>query len=105
MQCHLLQTGGLDDHGRMAASSLFESTSPTACLVNGQAASFVWPRLGLAATAAAPVSVCRCQADQECAPAVIDNLVKGASGQALQNLNLLMGQPESTGLLQQALFP
>lgn len=36
---------------------------------------------------------------------VIDNLVKGASGQALQNLNLLMGWSEDTGLLQQPLFP
>ncbi|EFJ17635.1 hypothetical protein SELMODRAFT_268455 [Selaginella moellendorffii] len=36
---------------------------------------------------------------------VIDNLVKGASGQAVQNLNLMMGFPESTGLLQQPLFP
>eukprot|EP00271_Cylindrocystis_brebissonii_P010541 TRINITY_DN26748_c0_g1_i1.p1 TRINITY_DN26748_c0_g1~~TRINITY_DN26748_c0_g1_i1.p1 ORF type:complete len:420 (+),score=92.02 TRINITY_DN26748_c0_g1_i1:184-1443(+) len=37
--------------------------------------------------------------------AVIDNLVKGASGQALQNLNLMMGHPETTGLLQQPMFP
>lgn len=36
---------------------------------------------------------------------VIDNLVKGASGQALQNLNLMMGFPENTGLLYQPLFP
>ncbi|PKI39290.1 hypothetical protein CRG98_040346 [Punica granatum] len=36
---------------------------------------------------------------------VIDNLVKGASGQALQNLNLMMGYPETTGLLSQPLFP
>ena len=36
---------------------------------------------------------------------VIDNLVKGASGQALQNMNLIMGVPETTGLLQQAMFP
>ncbi|PQQ01927.1 putative N-acetyl-gamma-glutamyl-phosphate reductase chloroplastic [Prunus yedoensis var. nudiflora] len=36
---------------------------------------------------------------------VIDNLVKGASGQALQNLNVMMGFPESTGLLYQPLFP
>ncbi len=28
----------------------------------------------------------------------IDNLVKGAAGQAVQNLNLLMGWPETTGL-------
>lgn len=36
---------------------------------------------------------------------VIDNLVKGASGQALQNLNLMMGFPEYTGLQHQPLFP
>ncbi|MFZ9035814.1 MAG: N-acetyl-gamma-glutamyl-phosphate reductase [Francisellaceae bacterium] len=29
---------------------------------------------------------------------VIDNLIKGASGQALQNLNLMMGWPEDLGL-------
>lgn len=29
---------------------------------------------------------------------VIDNLVKGASGQAVQNMNILCGLPESTGL-------
>ncbi|KAK1358774.1 putative N-acetyl-gamma-glutamyl-phosphate reductase, chloroplastic [Heracleum sosnowskyi] len=36
---------------------------------------------------------------------VIDNLVKGASGQAIQNLNLMMGIPETTGLLYLPLFP
>lgn len=35
----------------------------------------------------------------------IDNLVKGASGQALQNLNLMMGLPENMGLQYQPLFP
>lgn len=36
---------------------------------------------------------------------VIDNLVKGASGQAVQNMNLLAGLPETTGLLGAAMFP
>ncbi len=36
---------------------------------------------------------------------VIDNLVKGASGQAIQNMNLMAGWPEATGLDQQPLFP
>ena len=36
---------------------------------------------------------------------VIDNLVKGASGQAVQNMNLMFGLPETTGLSQQPLFP
>ena len=35
----------------------------------------------------------------------IDNLVKGASGQAVQNMNVMAGQPEATGLEQVALFP
>jgi N-acetyl-gamma-glutamyl-phosphate reductase len=30
---------------------------------------------------------------------VIDNLVKGAAGQAVQNLNLMLGFPETSGLL------
>lgn len=36
---------------------------------------------------------------------VIDNLVKGASGQALQNANLLFGLPETTNLEGTAIFP
>lgn len=36
---------------------------------------------------------------------VIDNLVKGASGQALQNMNLMLGLPETAGLEQPGLFP
>jgi N-acetyl-gamma-glutamyl-phosphate reductase len=36
---------------------------------------------------------------------VIDNLVKGASGQAVQNMNIMFGMPESTGLGQLALLP
>jgi len=36
---------------------------------------------------------------------VIDNLVKGASGQAVQNMNLMFGFPETTGLVQPALVP
>jgi N-acetyl-gamma-glutamyl-phosphate reductase len=35
----------------------------------------------------------------------IDNLVKGAAGQAIQNMNLLFGLPETTGLQQAAIFP
>ncbi|MBB4268173.1 N-acetyl-gamma-glutamyl-phosphate reductase [Roseospira visakhapatnamensis] len=36
---------------------------------------------------------------------VIDNLVKGASGQAIQNMNVMMGLPEAAGLDQAPLFP
>ncbi len=35
----------------------------------------------------------------------LDNLVKGAAGQAVQNMNLLFGLPETLGLEQTALFP
>ena len=37
--------------------------------------------------------------------AVEDNLVKGAAGQAIQNMNLMLGLPETAGLLQPALMP
>jgi len=36
---------------------------------------------------------------------VIDNLVKGASGQAVQNMNLMFGLPETMGLEQIAVVP
>lgn len=36
---------------------------------------------------------------------VIDNLVKGAAGQAVQNMNLMFGLPERTGLEAVALLP
>lgn len=35
----------------------------------------------------------------------LDNLVKGSAGQAIQNMNLVFGWPETTGLEQIALFP
>ena len=36
---------------------------------------------------------------------VIDNLTKGAAGQAVQNMNIMYGLPETTGLEQIALMP
>ena len=35
----------------------------------------------------------------------LDNLVKGAAGQAVQNMNLLFGLPETEGLLMPPVFP
>jgi N-acetyl-gamma-glutamyl-phosphate reductase len=35
----------------------------------------------------------------------LDNLTKGASGQAVQNMNVMLGLPETAGLEQVALFP
>ena len=36
---------------------------------------------------------------------VIDNLVKGAAGQAVQNMNLMFGLDETTGLESIGLYP
>jgi N-acetyl-gamma-glutamyl-phosphate reductase len=36
---------------------------------------------------------------------VIDNLVKGASGQAVQNMNVVCGFDETLALTQEPLFP
>jgi len=35
----------------------------------------------------------------------IDNLIKGAAGQAVQNMNLMFGMPETAGLRAVALYP
>lgn len=43
--------------------------------------------------------------DQVVILSAIDNLVKGASGQAVQNMNLMFGLPENTGLEHIALMP
>jgi N-acetyl-gamma-glutamyl-phosphate reductase len=37
--------------------------------------------------------------------AALDNLVKGAAGQAIQAMNLMLGLPETTGLMGAGLFP
>jgi N-acetyl-gamma-glutamyl-phosphate reductase len=37
--------------------------------------------------------------------AAIDNLVKGAAGQAIQNMNLMLGLHENQGLLLPPVFP
>ena len=36
---------------------------------------------------------------------VLDNLVKGSAGQAIQNMNVVFGLEETAGLLQLPLFP
>jgi N-acetyl-gamma-glutamyl-phosphate reductase len=36
---------------------------------------------------------------------VIDNLVKGAAGQAVQNMNIMFGLPETTALNNAPLLP
>ncbi len=39
------------------------------------------------------------------AMSAIDNMGKGAAGQAVQNMNLMMGLPETTGLMHPAVYP
>jgi N-acetyl-gamma-glutamyl-phosphate reductase len=36
---------------------------------------------------------------------VLDNLTKGSSGQAIQNANLMLGLPETEGLMLAPVFP
>jgi N-acetyl-gamma-glutamyl-phosphate reductase len=45
------------------------------------------------------------QAGRAIIGSALDNLTKGASGQAVQNMNLMLGFPEAMGLEQVALFP
>ena len=35
----------------------------------------------------------------------LDNLVKGAAGQAIQNANLMLGLPEDAGLTERGVWP
>lgn len=47
----------------------------------------------------------RLQGQRVVISSVIDNLVKGASGQAIQNMNLMFDLPETTGLTAPAMMP
>ncbi|KKL55392.1 hypothetical protein LCGC14_2255900, partial [marine sediment metagenome] len=52
------------------------------------------------------ISVFRPQGGNKVVVLVVeDNLVKGASGQAIQNMNIMFGLPESAGLEAPALLP
>jgi len=51
------------------------------------------------------IAVHRLSARRVVVLSVIDNLVKGAAGQAVQNMNLMFGLPEAEGLGQVALVP
>jgi N-acetyl-gamma-glutamyl-phosphate reductase len=52
------------------------------------------------------LSVCQPQdRDTVVIMSVEDNLVKGAAGQAVQNMNLMLGLDETAGLMQPALLP
>jgi len=70
-------------------------------------ASGAWP--STKATAGSNVAVLAAAADTHAGRAVvtvaIDNLGKGAAGQALQNANLMLGLPETAGLTTTGLVP
>src|SRR5579862_7301212 len=51
------------------------------------------------------IAVHRPDSDLALVMAVEDNLVKGAAGQAIQNMNLMFGLPETTGLVQVPVAP
>ena len=54
--------------------------------------------LALSAGATLSASAAKAGGDTVVVLSVIDNLVKGAAGQAVQNLNLMLGWPEDCGL-------
>jgi len=45
------------------------------------------------------------RADRLVVVSVIDNLMKGAAGQAIQNMNAMLGLPETMGLDAPAMYP
>ena len=53
----------------------------------------------------ARIAVHKPSADTVMVLVVEDNLTKGASGQAVQCMNLMFGLPETTGLLQAPVMP
>lgn len=76
---------------------------PFVHVVNGDR----WPQTG--ATAGANTVFLRAAVDQHAGRIVVvsamDNLVKGAAGQAVQNANLMLGLPETAGLPVAAVAP
>ena len=52
------------------------------------------------------IAICQNNAQETLTVLVVqDNLVKGAAGQAIQNMNLLFGLPETLGLQNIAVMP
>ncbi len=70
-------------------------------------ASGSYPKTGnVKGTNRCQLAICRPQgSDQVVVLSVIDNLVKGAAGQAVQNMNLMFGMPEDEGLKLVGLYP
>ena len=87
---------------RAAVTTMYAGEPFVHILIEGQ-----WP--GTSATSGSNAAQLQVVADQHAGRAVvvsaIDNLGKGAAGQAVQNANLMLGLPETAGLTAQGVAP
>jgi N-acetyl-gamma-glutamyl-phosphate reductase len=87
---------------RAAVTTMYQHEPFVHILIEGQ-----WP--GTSATSGSNAAQLQVAADQHAGRAVvvsaIDNLGKGAAGQAVQNANLMLGLPETAGLTAQGVAP
>ncbi len=97
-----LAPGATPESVREAVAAAYATEAFVHLLPEGQ-----WPTTK--ATAGTNLAVLQVAADRHAGRAVvtvaIDNLGKGAAGQAVQNANLLLGLPETTGLSLTAVAP
>ena len=87
---------------RAAITTMYQNEPFVHILIEGQ-----WP--GTSATFGSNAAQLQVDADQHAGRAVVvsalDNLGKGAAGQAVQNANLMLGLPETAGLTAQGVAP
>jgi N-acetyl-gamma-glutamyl-phosphate reductase len=97
-----LAEGTGSDDLRTAVATMYQHEPFVHILTEGQ-----WP--GTGATSGSNAAQLQVVADQHAGRAVvvsaIDNLGKGAAGQAIQNANLMLGLPETAGLTAQGVAP
>ncbi|MDQ6973916.1 MAG: N-acetyl-gamma-glutamyl-phosphate reductase, partial [Mariprofundaceae bacterium] len=60
---------------------------------------------GVAGSNRCDIGLCRLSDTEAVVVSCIDNLLKGASGQAIQNANIMLGLDESSGLSIHAQWP
>ncbi|MCC7536606.1 MAG: N-acetyl-gamma-glutamyl-phosphate reductase [Deltaproteobacteria bacterium] len=90
------------DRCREAASAMYASSPSVAVLEAGEHADTLWVRGSNRAHVGYFVDS---RTGRVIAQSAIDNLVKGASGQAVQCLNVMLGLDERTGLSGAAVYP
>ena len=97
-----LAAGASSDDLRAAFTRAYQDEPFVHILIEGR-----WP--GTSATAGSNAAQLQVVADQHAGRAVVvsalDNLGKGAAGQAVQNANLMLGLPETAGLTAQGVAP